>query len=105
MGAPSTFLDCVHSVASRGQMIVIGVAKHNVDFNYLDIQRKELNIFGSRNSLPEDFRTLIRLVAEGSVDPLPMVSAVYSFERCQDAFDALVHNDGSLSKVLIRFYG
>ena len=31
-----------------------------------------------------------------------MVSAVYPVDKVADAFDALVHNDGSLSKVLIE---
>ena len=32
-----------------------------------------------------------------------MISAVYPAEQCQEAFDALVHNDGSLAKVLVKF--
>ena len=104
-GAPETFLGCIENCAFAGNIILIGNGKRDTTFLHSVLLKKELNVYGSRNSLPEDFRTLIGLVAAGSVDPLPMVSAVYPFERCQEAFDALVHNDGSLSKVLIRFYG
>ena len=102
-GAPETFLGCIDSCAFAGNIILIGNGKRNTTFLHSTLLKKELNVHGSRNSLPADFKKLIELVAEGSVDPLPMVSRIYPYEQCADAFDALVHNDGSLNKVLIRF--
>lgn len=102
-GAPETFLGCIDNCAFAGNIVLIGNGKRNTTFLHSILLKKELNVFGSRNSLPADFRNLIDLVAEKSVDPLPMVSAIYPADRCAEAFDALVHNDGSLSKVLIRF--
>lgn len=57
---------------------------------------------GSRNAYTKDFKALIRLVAAGKVDVLKMVSAVYPMEEAAQAFESLVHNDGSLKKVLIE---
>ena len=102
-GAPETFLSCIDCCAFAGNLILIGNGKRETTFLHSTLLKKELNVYGSRNSLPRDFRELIRLVSDGSVDPLPMVSAVYDFERTAEAFSALTHNDGSLSKVLIRF--
>ena len=102
-GAPETFLSCIDCCAFAGNLILIGNGKRDTTFLHSTLLRKELNVYGSRNSLPEDFRALIDLVASGKVDPLPMVSTVYPFEESLQAFDALVHNDGSLAKVLIRF--
>lgn len=102
-GAPETFLACIDACAFAGNIVLIGNGKRNTTFLHSTLLKKELNVYGSRNSLPADFRSLIDVVAEGSVDPLPMVSAVYPADRAIDAFDALVHNDGSLAKVLIRF--
>ena len=102
-GAPETFLACIDSCAFAGNIVLIGNGKRDTTFLHSVLLKKELNVYGSRNSLPDDFRSLIDLVADGSVDPLPMVSAVYPAGRCQEAFDALVHNDGSLAKVLVKF--
>ena len=102
-GAPETFLSCIDCCAFAGNLILIGNGKRETTFLHSTLLKKELNVYGSRNSLPKDFRELIGLVADGTADPLPMVSAVYDFEHAADAFDALVHNDGSLAKVLIRF--
>ncbi|MBE6723729.1 MAG: zinc-binding alcohol dehydrogenase family protein [Ruminococcaceae bacterium] len=102
-GAPETFLGCIDACAFAGNIVLIGNGKRNTTFLHSILLKKELNVFGSRNSLPADFRTLIGLMADGSVDPTPMISAVYPAERCQEAFDALVRNDGSLAKVLVKF--
>ena len=64
--------------------------------------KKELNVFGSRNSYPADFKSVIDLISSGKVNVMDMVSAVYPIDDTAAAFDALVHNDGSLSKVLIE---
>lgn len=102
-GAPETFLSCIESCAFAGNIVLIGNGKRETTFLHSTLLKKELNVYGSRNSLPKDFKALIGLVADGTVDPLPMVSAVYPFDKTLEAFDALVHNDGSLGKVLIRF--
>ncbi|MBR6322120.1 MAG: zinc-binding alcohol dehydrogenase family protein, partial [Lachnospiraceae bacterium] len=85
-GAPETFLDCIDNCAFAGKLILIGNGKRETTFLHSILLKKELNVYGSRNSLPEDFRALIRLVAEGKADPLPMVSAVYPAERTAEAF-------------------
>ena len=102
-GVPETFLSCIDCCAFAGNLILIGNGKRETSFLHSTLLKKELNVYGSRNSLPKDFKALIGLVADGTVNPLPMVSAVYPFEESLQAFDALVHNDGSLSKVLVRF--
>ena len=48
-------------------MVVIGVAKHNADFNFLELQRKELNVFGSRGATKADFAATMKLVKDGFV--------------------------------------
>ena len=42
-------------------------------------------------------------IAEGNLDVTQLISAEYSFEQTKEAMEALVKNDGSLEKVLIRF--
>ena len=57
---------------------------------------------GSRNAYTKDFKALIQQVAAGKVDVMKMVSAVYPMEEADEAFKALVNNDGSLKKVLVE---
>lgn len=102
-GQPETFLNCIDAAAFAGKIILIGNGKRDTTFLHSVLLKKELNVFGSRNSFTKDFKALIQLVAEGKVDVMKMVSKVYPMEEAQSAFDALTHNDGSLKKVLIAF--
>ena len=68
VGLPSTFQNCIDAAAFGGRVVLIGVGKKNLDFNFTMIQKKELNIFGSRNALKFDFTELIDLVKEGGID-------------------------------------
>lgn len=101
-GASETFLACIDSAAFAGNIVLIGNGKKETTFLHSVLLKKELNVHGSRNSLKKDFEELIDLVAAGKVKLMDMVSKVYPFDRTAEAFDALVHNDGSLAKVLIE---
>lgn len=103
VGAPATFLNCVHAVCSRGQMIVIGVAKKNVDFNFLEIQRKELNIYGSRGATNADFAAALKLVREGFVDLTKLISRTYTIEDAGAAFEDMDHNSANILKAEFEF--
>ena len=101
-GLSTTFLNCIDAAAFAGTIILIGNGKKETSFLHSVLLKKELNVYGSRNAYTKDFKALIQLVAAGKVDVLKMVSAVYPLERASEAFEALVHNDGSLKKVLIE---
>ena len=100
-GLSNTFLNCIDAVAFAGNIILIGNGKKETTFLHSILLKKEVNMFGSRNAYTKDFKALIQLVASGKVDVLKMVSEVYSVDEADKAFEALVHNDGTLKKVLI----
>ena len=101
-GLSTTFLNCIDAAAFAGTIILIGNGKKETSFLHSVLLKKELNVYGSSNASTKDFKALIQLVAPGKADVLKMVSAVYPLERASEAFEALVHNDGSLKKVLIE---
>ena len=101
-GAPETFLGCIENVAFAGNIVLIGNGKRETSFVHSIILKKELNIFGSRNALKEDFINNIDLVASKECDVMKMVSRVYDMGNALDAFKALANNDGTLAKILIK---
>ena len=94
---------CLHDL--KGLVLIKDNGSSHVEYLKFSIGtlKKELNIFGSRNSFTKDFEELIDLVASGKVDILKMVSGVYDTDNAKEAFDALANNDGSLAKLLIKF--
>lgn len=101
-GQSVTFLACIDCAAFAANIILIGNGKRETTFLHSILLKKELNVFGSRNSYPKDFKAVIDLIASGSVNVLDMVSDVYPIERADEAFKALANNDGSLAKVLVN---
>lgn len=102
-GLSVTFLSCIECAAFAANIILIGNGKKETTFLHSILLKKELNVFGSRNSFPKDFKAVIDLIASGEVNVLDMVSDIYPMDRADEAFKALANNDGSLCKVLIEF--
>lgn len=103
VGLPSTFQNAIDAAAFGGKVVVIGVGKKNLDFNYTLIQKKELNVFGSRNALKKDFLELIELVKEGNVDLEKVITHEYSFADAPKAFHDFNMNGSDMLKVMINF--
>lgn len=101
-GLSVTFLSCIDCAAFAGKIILIGNGKKETSFLHSVLLKKELNVFGSRNSYTKDFEQVIDLIADGEVDIMKLVSAVYPMERADEAFRALAENNGDLAKVLIE---
>lgn len=62
VGLPSTFQACIDAAAFGARMVQIGVGKRTHEFDFTLLQKKELNVYGSRNALKKDFLELIDLV-------------------------------------------
>lgn len=103
VGLPSTFQACIDAAAFGGKVVLIGVGKQNLDFDFTVIQKKELNIFGSRNALKKDFEELIDIVKSGKVNLEKIVTDTYRFEDAGRAFEEFDKHAGSKLKVVIEF--
>ena len=103
VGLPSTLQNCLDAACFGGRVAVIGVGKHNIDLDFTIIQKKELNIFGSRNALTRDFEELIDVVKNQGLNLDDVVTNVYKFEDAAKAFEDFDKNAGSMLKVMIEF--
>ncbi len=101
-GLPKTFLNCIDYACFGGKVILIGNGKKETTFNHSILLKKELDIYGSRNSL-NDFVPLIDLVSSGKVDVDKIVTDIFELDNIIEAFETLKNNDGSKLKVLVRF--
>jgi threonine dehydrogenase-like Zn-dependent dehydrogenase len=103
VGLPSTFLDCIDAACFGGRVVQIGVGKRNADFNFTLLQKKELNVFGSRNALTSDFTDLIDIVKKGKAPLGKIITNTYPFEEAPKAFKDFSENAGSMLKVELDF--
>lgn len=103
VGTAGTFQNCIDSAAFGGRVVLIGISKQKLDFDFTVIQKKELQIYGSRNALKEDFITLIGLVKNREIDVDQVITDVYPMEQMGQALHKLDTDGGDMLKVLLEF--
>lgn len=103
VGLPSTFQDCMDAASFGARVVLIGVGKDTLDFNFTMIQKKELFIIGSRNAVKRDFQETIRFVKESRMDLSKIVTRIYPMQDCARAFSDFDKNSASTLKVLMDF--
>ncbi len=101
IGLPQTFRAAVEEVAFTGRVVYIGYAKEPVAYETRLFVQKELDILGSRNALPEDFREVIRMLEEGRFPVDQAVSNVASLADAPDLLKAWSQNPAAFTKIMI----
>jgi threonine dehydrogenase-like Zn-dependent dehydrogenase len=102
IGMPETFRAAVEEVAFTGRVVYIGYAKEPVAYETRLFVQKELDIMGSRNALPEDFRQVIRMLEEHRFPVEDAVSTIVSLEEAPRALQAWSEDPASYTKIMIR---
>jgi threonine dehydrogenase-like Zn-dependent dehydrogenase len=103
IGLPATFLAAVEEVAFTGRVVYIGYAKEPVAYETRLFVQKELDILGSRNALPEDFRFVIRMLESGSFPVEDAVSAIVPPEEAPRILAEWSENPGRFTKIMVQF--
>ena len=85
VGLPQTFRAAVDEVAFAGCVTYIGYAKAPVEYETKLFVQKELDIRGSRNAMPCNFRRVIDFAARGLFPIGKTISRVYGFEQAGQA--------------------
>ncbi|HTJ29788.1 MAG TPA: zinc-binding dehydrogenase, partial [Acidobacteriaceae bacterium] len=103
IGLPATFRAAVEEVAFTGRVVYIGYAKEPVAYETKLFVQKELDILGSRNALPEDFRFVIRLLESGRFPTTEAISAVIPPEDAPRLLAEWSENPGRFTKIVVQF--
>lgn len=102
IGTPATFRAAVEEVAFTGRVVYIGYAKELVNYETRLFVQKELDILGSRNALPEDFRAVIALLEARRFPVDQAVSLVVPIEDAAGALRLWSEKPSSYKKILVH---
>lgn len=86
VGSPQTFRAAVEQVAFTGRVVYIGYARGPIAFETKLFVQKELDILGSRNALPEDFRAVVQMLEQHRFPVARVASTVIPLEQAPQAF-------------------
>ena len=102
IGLPATFRAAVEEVAFTGRVVYIGYAKEPVAYETRLFVQKELDILGSRNALPEDFREVIRMLEEYRFPVEDAVSKIVPLEETPAALAAWSADPAKFTKIMAQ---
>ena len=103
VGSPVTYQMAVNEVAFTGRVVCIGYAKSEVSFQTKYFVQKELDIRGSRNAQPSDFRAVIRYLERGKCPVDCLISREVSPEEASEAMQQWAENPGKVFRILVKF--
>ena len=103
VGSPVTYNMAVNEVAFTGRVVCIGYAKTEVSFQTKYFVQKELDIRGSRNAQPSDFRAVIHYLERGTCPVDRLISNEVSPEQAPWAMQQWAENPGKVFRILVRF--
>jgi threonine dehydrogenase-like Zn-dependent dehydrogenase len=103
VGAPVTYQLAVNEVSFTGRVVCIGYSKSDIAFETRLFVQKELDIRGSRNALPEDFRAVMNYMKKSVFPKDEIISGIYPPEKAQEAMEKWQANPGKVFRMLIEF--
>jgi 2-desacetyl-2-hydroxyethyl bacteriochlorophyllide A dehydrogenase len=88
--------------AFKGRLVYVGITQAEISFPQAPaLHRRELDLLGSRNALPGDFRRIIQLIEDGKIDTRPWLTHRAAFDEMIDAFDGWTKPESGVIKAIV----
>lgn len=103
VGSVPTYQMAIDEVGFTGRVVCIGYAKLEVSFQTKYFVQKELDIRGSRNAVPSDFRAVIRYMERGTCPADKLITKIIKPEEALDTMKWWSENPGKVFRILVDF--
>ena len=103
VGSVPTYQMAVNEVSFTGRVVCIGYARTEVSFQTKYFVQKELDIRGSRNAMPSDFRAVINYLKRGSCPTEKLITRAITPEEALDTMRWWSENPGKVFRILVKF--
>lgn len=103
VGSVPTYQMAINEVGFTGRVTCIGYAKSEVCLQTKYFVQKELNICGSRNANPSDFRAVIRYMERGTCPVDRLITKVIKPEEALETMRWWSQNPGKVFRILVDF--
>lgn len=103
VGSPITYVTAINAVSFTGRVVCIGYSKNPVEFETKYFVQKELDIRGSRNAMPNDFRAVQRYLEKATVPMERFVSATATPETAKEAMEKWAEAPAQVFRILVKF--
>ncbi|MCE9613902.1 MAG: zinc-binding alcohol dehydrogenase family protein [Lentisphaerae bacterium] len=105
VGMPQTFRAAVEEVSFAGRVVYIGYSKQPVEYDTRHFVMKELDILGSRNATPQDFRAVIQMLETRAFPVESVISRTVSLAEAGAALQAWSDHPAAITKLQVALAG
>ncbi|MGN6196488.1 MAG: zinc-binding alcohol dehydrogenase family protein [Ginsengibacter sp.] len=102
-GNRESMLKCFDYVAAGGTIIYVGIFVGSVEFFDPLLHAKEITLKASRNSLPIDFKKIIRLMESGIINIDGLITHRLQFSTLENSFTSLYNPEEHVIKAIVEF--
>lgn len=103
VGSPATYRMAVDAAAFTGRVVYIGYSKSEIAFETKLFVQKEIDIRGSRNAMPDDFRAVTEYLQRGGFPFEELISAICTPEEALGQMDRWSSDPGKVFRILVKF--
>ncbi len=103
VGSPITQVQAVEEVSFTGRIVCIGYAKKETAFETKLFVQKEMDIRGSRNAMPEDFRAVIRYLENAKAPLDQLISGIMTPEEAAEGMKKWSEAPAKVFRLLVDF--
>ncbi|REJ87269.1 MAG: L-iditol 2-dehydrogenase [Planctomycetota bacterium] len=101
-GSHRSMSGALHFVAHTGTLVYVGITTEEVSFPHPLLHKPEMTIKGSRNAHPDDFRRIIGLIEDGTIDTGPWITHRTPFADLIDNFEAYTRPETGVIKAVVE---
>jgi 2-desacetyl-2-hydroxyethyl bacteriochlorophyllide A dehydrogenase len=102
VGMPATIESTIGLVADAGRIVITGVTKEKFAVRGVDMTKKELTVFGSRNNLG-NFAAALMFIKENPQIAEKLVTHTFPFAETQAAFKIADEKPNETCKIIVDF--
>lgn len=102
VGSVPTYQMAVSEVAFTGRIVCIGYAKQDVELPTRLFVQKELDIRGSRNADPADFRAVIHYLQQDTCPTDELITRTINPEEALETMQWWSQNPGKVFRILVK---
>ena len=94
--------NALNYVAHTGSLVYVGITTEEIAFPHPPLHRREATVKGSRNALPADFRRIIGLIEDGTINTTPWITHRTSFDEVIGEFESFTKPESGVIKAVIE---
>lgn len=89
-------------VAQTGSLVYVGITTQDISFKHPILHKPEITLKASRNALPRDFRRIIGLIEDGTINTDPWITHRTSFDDVVGEFETFTKPESGVLKAVIE---